>query len=118
MVDRYIYHICRSEEWEKALQSGYYSGSSQDLDDGFIHFSTGGQLRESAAKHRSGQDGLVVLTVDIKRLGKALKWEPSRTGKLFPHLYGRISIEDVLKVSPLPLGTDGKHVFSMAFQKQ
>ena len=118
MIDRHIYHICRSEEWELALQSGVYDGSSQDLDDGFIHFSTGSQLRDSAAKHRSGQDGLVLLTVDKELLGRALKWEPSGSGRVFPHLYGRLLADHVVKVDPLPLDADGTHVFPAPFAEE
>lgn len=106
-----IYHMCRTEEWEAAQPAGSYSGSSQDLADGFIHFSTAGQVIGSAAKHRAGQDGLVLLAVDGDVLGEALKWEPSRGGALFPHLYGELPVSAVLRTDPLPLGPDGRHVF-------
>ena len=106
-----IYHICRAEEWTRAEASGSHAGSSQDAADGFIHFSTAAQVAESAAKHRAGQSGLVLVMVDPGRLGAALKWEPSRGGQLFPHLYGALPLEAVLRVTPLPLGADGRHVF-------
>lgn len=106
-----IYHICRREEWEAAQRSGRYPGSSQDTADGFIHFSDGAQVKASAAKHRAGQTGLVLLAVDAARLGLALKWEPSRGGALFPHLYGPLPVEAVLAAHELPLGADGAHVF-------
>ncbi|MBT6094003.1 MAG: DUF952 domain-containing protein, partial [Rhodospirillaceae bacterium] len=86
-------------------------GSSQDKADGFIHFSTASQVIESAAKHRTGQDGLLLLTVDVGALGDALKWEPSRGGQLFPHLYGDLGVDAVVRADPLPLGDDGNHVF-------
>lgn len=111
MTERIIYHMCRAEEWERALPTGAYPGSSQDAADGFIHFSTGTQVAESAAKHRAGQDGLVLLTVDGDALGEDLRWEPSRGGQLFPHLYGALPVAAVLRVDPLPLGPDGRHVF-------
>ena len=79
-----IYHICRREEWERAQAIGRYGGSSQDTADGFIHFSTAAQVEQSAARHRGGQSGLVLLAVDPEALGPALKWEPSRQGALFP----------------------------------
>src|SRR3546814_7815531 len=82
-----IYHICRSEEWAAAETAGRYQGSAQDRADGFIHFSGPDQVEASAAKHRAGQDGLVLLTVEAAALGEALRWEPSRGGDLFPHLY-------------------------------
>ena len=78
-----IYHICRCDEWATAEQAGSYAGSSQDVVDGFIHFSTAGQVRASAAKHRAGQTGLMLLSVDPVSLRDALKWEPSRGGHLF-----------------------------------
>ena len=111
MTQRIIYHMCRAEEWAQAVPSGSYPGSSQDAADGFIHFSTAAQVVESAAKHRAGQSGLVLLTVDAARLGPELRWEPSRGGQLFPHLYGPLPTAAVLRVDPLPLGPDGRHVF-------
>lgn len=106
-----IYHICRADEWRAAQASGSYPGSSQDKADGFIHFSGRDQVKESAAKHRAGQSGLVLLAVDPDRLGPALKWEPSRGGQLFPHLYGPLPTAAVVSAHELPLGPDGLHVF-------
>src|SRR5687768_10814251 len=106
-----IYHICRREEWEAARGTGAYHGSSQDKADGFIHFSGAAQVKASAAKHRAGQSGLVLLAIDAERLGPALKWERSRGGALFPHLYGALPIAAVIAVHDLPLGLDGAHVF-------
>ncbi len=107
-----IFHMCRAEEWQRTEAAGEYNGSSQDQSDGFIHFSTGEQLRESAAKHRAGQTGLVLLSVDPGKLPEgALKWEPSRGGQLFPHLYGALPIEAAVRVDPLPLDDNGLHDF-------
>jgi len=111
MPERVIYHMCRRAEWDAAVATGRYDGSSQDAADGFIHFSTAEQIVESAAKHRAGQDGLVLLTVDAERLGSALRWEPARGGALFPHLYGCLAPDAVIRVDDLPLGRDGRHVF-------
>jgi len=107
--DKLIYHMCRREEWEDARMLGEYRGSSQDKADGFIHFSDAAQLPESAAKHRAGQEGLVVLVVETEPLGDALKWEPSRGGELFPHLYGPLPLKAVRSVHDAPLGDDGRH---------
>jgi uncharacterized protein (DUF952 family) len=106
-----IYHMCRADEWAAAVASGNYRGSSQDLADGFIHFSTKDQIVESARRHRAGQDGLLLVAVEAARLGSRLKWEPSRGGDLFPHLYGALDPAESASVRPLPLGADGLHVF-------
>jgi len=111
MTQGLIYHICRREEWAAAESAGGYGGSSQDRADGFIHFSGGSQVEASAARHRAGQDGLVLLTVEEAALGEALKWEPSRGGALFPHLYGVLPLSAVRRVDDLPLGPDGRHRF-------
>lgn len=106
-----IYHICRRDEWVVAALDGRYAGSSQDQADGFIHFSAGTQVKASAARHRAGQAGLVLLAVDAGMLGAALKWEPSRGGQLFPHLYGPLPRAAVIAVHDLPLDSAGVHVF-------
>ena len=105
-----IYHMCRRDEWERALAQGEYNGSSQDQADGFIHFSSAEQLAESARRHRAGQTGLVVLAADPAVLGAALRWEPSRSGALFPHLYSALPVSAVAWVRDLPLGADGLHI--------
>ena len=109
-----IYHMCLRPEWELAVRSGVYLGSSQDRADGFIHFSTAAQLPESARRHRAGQTNLVLLAVDPHELGESLRWEPSRQGALFPHLYGAVPIPAVRSVSDLPLGADGVPLVSIA----
>ncbi len=113
MVDggRIIYHMCTRAEWQAAEAEGFYPGSSEDAADGFIHFSARDQVAVSAAKHRAGQDGLVLLSVDAGALGDILKWEAARGGALFPHLYGTLPVAAVVCVDDLPLGPDGRHVF-------
>lgn len=111
MPSTIIYHMCRRGEWREAEVGGAYAGSSQDRADGFIHFSTADQIVESAARHRAGQDGLVLLAVDAEKLGDGLKWEASRSGALFPHLYGSLPVAAVHAVHDLKLGPDGRHVF-------
>jgi uncharacterized protein (DUF952 family) len=111
MDERAIYHVCRRDEWLAAQGAGRYGGSSQDKADGFIHFSSAAQVVESVTKHRAGQSGLVILEVATAPLGPALKWEPSRGGQLFPHLYGELPVAAVTRSADLPLGADGRHVF-------
>ncbi len=108
-----IYHMCTLAEWQAAEAKGVYRGSGQDAADGFIHFSTAPQVAASAAKHRAGQKGLVLLCVDARALGDALKWEPARGGDLFPHLYGVLPVDAVSDARDLPLGEDGRHLFPL-----
>ena len=91
-----IYKICTASEWHEAKQAGAYGGSAVDLKDGFIHFSTAEQARETAAKWFAGQCDLVLVAVDADALGDKLKWEPSRGGALFPHLYAPLPLSSVL----------------------
>ena len=105
-----IYKIFRRPEWDALDSQGETLGAPIDLTDGYIHFSTAAQARETAAKHFAGQDDLVLAAVEADALGEALKWEPSRGGALFPHLYRPLKIEDVVWAQPLPL-VDGVHEF-------
>ena len=102
-----IYKIFRADEWADMRQNGATSGAPVDLADGFVHFSTAEQARETAAKHFAGQDGLILLACDTTHMGDDLKWEMSRGNTLFPHLYRDLHIGDVRWSQPLPLGPDG-----------
>lgn len=106
-----IYKICPEALWREAESAGRFEGAPIDLADGYIHFSTAGQARETAAKHFAGQADLLLVAVDSGQLGDALKWEPSRGGALFPHLYAPLGLDAVLWKKPLPLGADGTHIF-------
>jgi uncharacterized protein (DUF952 family) len=106
-----IYKICDAALWRAAEAAKAFHGAGIDERDGYIHFSTAGQVEDTAAKHFAGTAGLVLVAVDADRLGPALRWEPSRGGALFPHLYGALTPDQVLWVKPLPLGADGGHVF-------
>ena len=110
-----IYHLCTLSEWRAAEAEGVYNGSSQDAADGFIHFSTKAQAPASAAKHRAGQTGLVLLSVHPALLGEALKWEQAGGGDLFPHLHGPLPVSAVSAAEDLALGPDGRHVFPPGF---
>lgn len=102
-----IYKILTRGEWEAARAAGRFGGSAVDLADGYIHFSTAPQAQETARRHFAGVADLVVLEVEADELGDALKWEPSRGGDLFPHLYGALPAEQVRAVTEAPLGADG-----------
>ena len=106
-----IYHMCPAEAWAEAVAQGQYTGGEDDRRDGFIHFSTAAQLAETARRHRRGQAGLVLVAVDPVRLDERLRWEESRGGQLFPHLYGPLSPAEATRVEPLPIGPDGDHLF-------
>jgi uncharacterized protein (DUF952 family) len=97
-----VYKICEQRLWQAAEAVGEFRGSADDARDGFIHFSTAGQLAETAAKHFAKQSGLLLIAVDACRLDPKLKWERSRGGALFPHLYGPVRLDAVRWVRPLP----------------
>jgi uncharacterized protein (DUF952 family) len=106
-----IYKIAPRALWEAAKAKGRFDGAPVDEADGYIHFSTGQQARETAARHFARQDDLLLIAVDPAKLGEALRFEPSRGGALFPHLYGPLPLDAVLWVEDLPLGADGNHQF-------
>ena len=106
-----IYKIVGQAEWEKAEANGVFRGAEIDLQDGFIHFSAQHQVKETAAKHFAERDDLLLVTVASDDLGEALKWEISRGGDLFPHLYSELDLKDVSKVVELRLDEAGNHSF-------
>ncbi|MEP9370673.1 DUF952 domain-containing protein [Mesorhizobium sp. KR1-2] len=106
-----IYKICPELLWREAEAAGVFTGAPVDLADGFIHFSTAEQVRETAAKHFAGQHGLLLIAIDEAKLGPALKYEVSRGGALFPHLFAPLDLGAVAWVKPLPLGAGGAHEF-------
>jgi uncharacterized protein (DUF952 family) len=103
-----IYKICEREAWRTAEHERIYRGSGVDQRDGFIHFSAAAQTSETAAKHFAGQSDLVLVAVDGDALGTALRWERSRGGDLFPHLYGALPFSAVRWAKPLPDEVDGQ----------
>lgn len=105
-----IFKIFRRPEWDAFRAAGETLGAPVDLADGFIHFSTAAQVVETAARHFAGQSDLVLVAFDADRLGEALKWEPSRGGALFPHLYRPLRLDEVVWDKSLPLGATG-HIF-------
>lgn len=109
-----LYRILRQADWQAARARGVFSGSEHDQRDGFIHLSAVHQVRATAAKHYAGVSDLVLLSIGSEALsatGTVLKWEVSRGGDRFPHLYGDLELSVVERVEPLPLGPDGQHMF-------
>lgn len=104
---RLIYKICPRSLWDESLRLGRFDGAPVDHADGFIHFSTTAQVEETAARHFAGEADLVLVAIDADSLGDALRWEPSRGGDLFPHLYGSLDPAVVLWSRPLPWGNEG-----------
>lgn len=103
-----IYKICERRLWQEAAAGGKFCGSADDERDGFIHFSTAGQLAGTAAKHFAKQSDLLLIAVEAARLGPQLKWERSRAFALFPHLYGTLPLDAVRWVRSLPDEIDGR----------
>jgi uncharacterized protein (DUF952 family) len=105
-----IFRIVAADVWQRAAAAGTFAGTEHDLRDGFIHFSTAAQVAETAARHYAGLANLLLVAVDVAALGDALRWEPSRGGALFPHLYAPLPTSAATLVVPLLLGADGVHV--------
>jgi uncharacterized protein (DUF952 family) len=106
-----IYKIVTTEAWADAVSQGEFTGAAVDRADGFIHFSAPHQVRETALRHFARQTGLLLIAVEPDALGPALKWEKSRGGDMFPHLYGPLDPALALCADPIPLDADGLHVF-------
>jgi len=99
----FLYKIMSKQEWEKAQAQGIYEGSEVDRRDGFIHLSAAHQVRATAQKHFSGKADLVLISVREESLSPGLKWEASRGGGLFPHIYGPLLLDAISEAVPLPL---------------
>jgi len=106
-----IYHMANKDAWADAVKKGSYPGTAMDQADGYIHMSTSETIEGSAAKHRTGEENLLLLIINSEVLEDELVWEPARGGILFPHLYEDLKPEMVARVVPLPLGSDGLHIF-------
>jgi uncharacterized protein (DUF952 family) len=106
-----IYKICPRAIWQAAESQGFFRGAGIDLADGFIHFSTATQVEETARRYFAGQANLLLVAVEAEALGQQLRYEPSRGGALFPHLYDALPLAAVRWVKQLPLRDDGSHAF-------
>ena len=107
MPDRIVYKVMSAVEAQQMQRDGVFHGSHADIADGYIHLSCGSQLAETLDKHFSGVEGLVLAAVDLLRLGDTVRWEPSRGGQLFPHIYGPLPIGAVVSVGAVERTADG-----------
>ena len=107
MPDQIVYKIMSSTELEQMRRDGLFRGSRADVADGYIHLSCASQLGATLDKHFSGVNGLVLVAVDLARLGHTVRWEPSRGGQLFPHIHGVLTMDAVVSVVPLERAPDG-----------
>ncbi len=103
----HVHKIVERGRWEAARAEGAFEGAEVDLADGYVHLSTAAQAEETARRHFRGRAGLVVVSFEAEALGPSLRWEPSRGGELFPHLYGPLDPALALAVQDAPLGPDG-----------
>jgi uncharacterized protein (DUF952 family) len=110
-MSRIIYKIAPRALWDSAVEAGVFAGAPIDVADGFIHLSTADQVRETAARHFTGQADLVLVAFDGGAFGEALRYEVSRGGALFPHLFAPLPVSAALWVRSLPVGSDGVHAF-------
>ncbi len=114
MPDTIAYKVLLPEQLAALEQDGLFAGAPVDLADGYIHMSSAAQLAETISKHFAGQDDLAIVAVDLEALGSALKWEPSRGGALFPHLYAPLSLDAVIAYGPLEFDEDGSIRYPVA----
>lgn len=110
-----IYKIATREQWAEAEAQGVFLGAPIDHEDGFIHFSDASQVRQTVALHFAGADDLLLVSVETAELGEALRYEVSRGGESFPHLYASLPLAAATNVEALPLGADGRHLFPDSF---
>lgn len=102
-----IYKIARKSDWDAAIAAGELAGTPVDLEDGYIHFSTAGQVAETLDKHYRGQSDLILATIDPGLLPEPVRWEKSRGGQLFPHLYAALPLSAVTTYRILSARADG-----------
>lgn len=115
MSELFAFKILTREQWERFRTEGVFTGAPVDVADGYIHLSARDQVTETVTKHFAGQDDLILAMVDLVALGETVKWEPSRGGALFPHVYGSLPLSAVTTTAKIRLGGDGRHVFPAGF---
>lgn len=105
--ERVAYKVLSAEQMDAWRREGVLCGTPADLVDGYIHLSLASQLAGTLDKHYRGQDGLMLIAVDLARMGEMLRWEKARGGELFPHVYGALALDAVLAVAPVERTADG-----------
>lgn len=108
-LERTLFRIADAKDWQRALTAGHYEGAAIDRKDGFLHLSTREQVAGTLATHYAERDGLVLLAISAEAVQPDLRWEESRGGALFPHLYRALAVEEVESVTPLTLDAQGRH---------
>jgi uncharacterized protein (DUF952 family) len=106
-----VIKIVGAAEWDDAKAKGVYDGSPDDQRDGFIHLSAPGQVKATVEKHFAGRDDLLLVSLDTRKLGSALRWEKSRGAEDFPHLYAPLDLKAVAAVEPITTGPNGERIF-------
>lgn len=106
------YKICAGADWVVAERAGVYAGAPVDLADGFIHLSAADQVAETLRRHFAGSSGLVLVAIDLDQLGDKVRWEPSRGGALFPHVYGALPVAAAISVEAVPDGEQMREAFA------
>ena len=109
---RIVYKIIDADAWRAAEADGVFKGAAIDLKDGYIHLSTASQVKETARLHFAGADHLLLVAIDEEVVSENLKWEASRSGQLFPHVYGTIDPAKILWAKPMPWNGQA-HVFPL-----
>jgi len=117
MSELFAFKILTAEQWGQFRADGVCKGAPVDIADGYIHLSARDQVAETAAKHFAGQDNLILAMVDLAALGDTIRWEPSRGGALFPHIYGELPMSAVTTKAKIRLGSDGVHIFPAGFDR-
>jgi len=117
-MSEWVYKIARASEWALARKAGVFTGSADDLRDGFIHLSRASQLKATLEKHFAGEDGLLLVALDADALGPELKWEISRGGERFPHLYGPLYLTSVLSADPIRRDDGGRAILPSELSRE
>lgn len=116
-MERFIYKVCERSAWEKAVEMGHFVGSSDDVRDGYVHLSTADQLVGTLSKHFAGQTDLVLITFPTDSLAAALRWEPTTSGRIYPHFYGPLPTARATRVAAIGLDANKRHILPEGYEE-